>query len=155
MKKIFLTILLVFLSFIMIGGGNGDSFVANTTFDNEIYRHFGTANFPANYNTATTIEAYITKTPVTPQTQKGLVTYEYLYEIIVISRSTVNGYHTNTNLYGVRVFYNGRETSGKTFPNGFNVLVLQEPTIIYWLEIDDEFPEIKFNWKEAMYQTLR
>ena len=43
----------------------------------------------------------------------------------------------------------------KTFPNGFNVLILQEPTMIYWLETNDEFPEIKFRWENAQYQTLK
>ena len=159
MKKIFLTILLILLSFIIIGSGNGDSVETNNIVqdvqEKEVYRHFGTANFPVNHNTSTTIDAYITRCIVTPTSQKGLVTYKYLYEVILTSGSSVNGVPTNTNLYGVRIFYNGKETSAKTFPMGFNVLILREPTMIYWMEMDDQFPEITFNWKDAMYQTLR
>jgi len=156
MKKIFLTMLLVLLSFVMIGGNDDGKFInTNKLQTKQIYRHFGTANFPANYNTSTTIEAYITKDYVTSANKRGLVDYKYLYEIMIVSHSRYNGIPTNTNLYGVRVFYNGNETSWKTFPNGFNVLILQQPTMIYWIEVNDEKPDITIKWAESMYQTLR
>ena len=156
MKKIFLTILLILLSFVMIGGNNNDKFINSEVLESkEIYRHFGTANYPANYNTSTTIEAYITKDYLTSANRRGLVNYKYIYEIMVVSHSKYNGIPTNTNLYGVRVFYDGSETSWKTFPNGFNVLILQQPTMIYWIEINSESPDITFKWAESMYQTVK
>lgn len=159
MKRLFLTLILAFLSIVLIGDKKTDDIIINESLvENqyvEIYRDFGTANFPVNPTTTTSIQAYVTKTSVNNSNQKGLVHYSFQYEIMVISYSRVNNVRTNTNMYGVRVFVNGVETSAKTFPNGFNVLVLTEPTMIYWLETNDPFPEIRFKWQNVIYQTLK
>jgi hypothetical protein len=123
--------------------------------DSEIYRHFGTANFIKGINTKVSIEAYITKTLVDDSNRKSLISYKYLYEIVLISHSVHNGSVTDSWLEGTRIILNGMETSAKTYPNGFTVLVKQTPTVIYWLEMDSENPNISLRWNEAKYEPVK
>lgn len=144
MKKIILTLLILLLSFMLIGDGA-----------RQIYRHFGTVNFNKGYNTKVSIEAYITKKVIDDYNRKSLVEYKYIYEVMLVSHSLHNGVLTNAWLDGTRIFLNGRETSAKTYPNGFTVLVKQEPTVIYWLEMDDIAPNITIRWASAKYEPIK
>lgn len=123
-----------------------------------IYNDFGTWSLDLDSNKKILIDAFVTRQDITSvengEMKKNtiLILPKYRYELILISRSTINNIRTSTWLYGTRVFINGVEVTREQFPNGFTASIGVNSTLVYWYETISRDIEFKIIWNKTIIE---
>jgi hypothetical protein len=133
MRKFFLGILFILISFIIKG-------------QDKIYKEFDTWEQIINSTNKIGLKAYITVDSVL--TKSGDILYVYSFN--AVSLSTYDNEPTTTWLYGTRVYFNGIEVSKKLYPNGFLVGVDTNSTNIYKYTSSDTKVKFIITWEQAI-----
>jgi hypothetical protein len=114
-----------------------------------IYRDYGVWTVELPYYNRVAVGSYITRNEISTFEQKSISAitfFKYRYEFYFVSYSVFNNFMRNTWLYGARIYINGFEETSRQFPNGFNVYITTQPTLVYWYETDYDNINISMTW---------
>lgn len=123
----------------------------------DLYKDYGTWNVQMCCGNKIATHAYVTKSLIVIDNSKSLITqtYKYRYQLYLVSESLHNNNLTNTWLYGAKVYINNVEVTKEQFPNGFNIYVLTEPTLVYWYETNFENLDFLIKWVNSSFDATK
>jgi len=146
LKSVLILVLVFILSLVL---------KSQTYSEKKIFIKYSDWDFKLSYASQISISSYVTKQEILThkdfkQKEKSLsVLSKYRYELILISKSTIDTKLVNTWIFNTRVFINDIDINKNRFPNGFTVLIKNKPTLIYWYETDADSINIKITWENC------
>ena len=128
------------------------SYVANEY--GEVFKELGTAKKQLSSNELIEVNAKIYKKNINLLSQKSFKEFNgdklYRYSIVCISRSKYGGKLTSTWLFGLWVKVNDVPITQPLYPDGKDVMIYTKPTVIHYIETEEENPLIKIGWQKTI-----
>jgi len=150
MKKLIIFFLFLLLSI--------SSYSQNSVYNKKIHKDYGTWSVK-NGEDIISVSAFLTiedEIDVIHENEKEKTKLDpeikYHYELYVVSKSIYEGDTTNTWLYGVRIFVNGKDILINQFPDGFIISIKTEPTLIHTHHAYNKDVEFEIKWEKAIYE---
>lgn len=119
-----------------------------------VFIELGTAKKQLSDNEIIIVNAKIYKKRVNSTSQKSFRSYEktlYRYNVVCVSLSEYQGELTSTWIYGLWVKVNDVPVTQPLYPTGKDVMVYTTPTIVHYIETEEENPRFKIGWTESVY----
>ena len=120
----------------------------------EVFRDLGTARKAISDTQILEVNAKIYRKRVGITSQKSFRNFKsddvYGFSIVCTSRSTYQNQLTSTWVFGLWVRVNDVPITQPLYPDGKDVLIYTEPTVVHYLETDEFDPLIKIGWKKSV-----
>lgn len=102
------------------------------------------------------IESHVTEQEIIShrQTQQQKMISEisnHRYEIYLTNTSILNNRPVDVLINSLKVFIDDVEVTKSQFPNGFSVVIKNEPVLIYWYETNKQSIDVKIKWDSINY----
>jgi len=161
MKTLIITLVFLFHFLLPLKSNNGleennfqvlqTSYVAEL---GELYQNKGTAKKQISSTEMLEVSVKIYRKKVSSLSQKSFKQFKgdavYRYSIVCISSSSINGNLTSTWAFGLWVRVNDVLITQPLYPNGKDILIYTTPTVVHYIETDEDDPLIKVGWVKSI-----